>query len=187
MGAVDDSDIERQRGSPAPDGADGAADISRLIRQEVRAVVREQIMAAASSSTSRPSILDSEPAPPSYDSAARLLASDAVRALATTEALTDDEDDDLDLGGNGIAAGKSGPKKHVLPKWLRAMIVLLPFVFILGSMPTISMSGHDPLNLSIVSFFLVMSTYLIVLILIVSFGSPLSFLIPGFLSNFLRR
>lgn len=139
MGAADDIDVENTAGVAHA----GGIEISQLIREEVRAVVREQILGTAS-----------EPAPPSYDSAATLLATDAARLL----------NDTLDATETALQdTGKLNPRRRGwlfrLPAWLRLVIGLGPIFTVVFSLPVICLSGIDPLFLCAAAFILLCCTY----------------------------
>ncbi|KAI5459725.1 hypothetical protein BGZ63DRAFT_425687 [Mariannaea sp. PMI_226] len=122
-------------------------EISRIIREEVRAIVREQM---ATTST--------EPAPPSYDSTASLL---HVPQNEVENALED----------AGIPEVERKPGRiERMPSWLRAFITLAPIAIVFVSIPVIITSNIDPLSLSLLAFLLVVSGYALALLPLILIG-----------------
>lgn len=121
--------------------ADGDGFMARpagLDRDEVRAAVRQELLAMSGSSSAA---AESQPAPPSYDASAQLLESDPA---ADAE--------------NGRSHTTPTNKPQPLPLWQRAVLTLLglcvtlsPLILII----TLGETGHDPLRLGMLSMYLV--------------------------------
>jgi hypothetical protein len=137
MGAENRSSNEAALGNIANVGPE----VARLIREEVSAAVRQHILGATT---------QLEPAPPAYDASTRLLASDAAATLSIDPDGSDDDDDSESQ--SKAAAAKKARLLRFFPSWLRVVILWTPIIAIMVSMAALTISGTDPLGLSVTSF-----------------------------------
>ncbi|KAM5349988.1 hypothetical protein ACJ41O_006493 [Fusarium nematophilum] len=120
----------------------GGAGTTGLTPDDIRAAVRQEILAMAGSSSAAAEL---QSVPPSYDASARLLDSDPAAAA------TDDPE-------NGKSCNVPTNKLQMRPLWQRVALLVLIICLVFSPivlMIALGETGHDPLRLGILSFFLV--------------------------------
>lgn len=122
-----------------------ATSSTNLTQEDVRATVRQEILAMAGSSANSMAAIELQPAPPSYDSSARLLDDENTTTL-------DDSNEDPENGKPQVDKAQK-----LAPLWQRIAflvlvicIILCPFIL----MAVLGETGHDPLRLGLLSLFL---------------------------------